>query len=191
MILSRAPLNQYVIGLAKALYTRGLDVDGPIAEFDDSGYIVFSIGGRVADPVAGDVIISLDESWRPLPARRWERDEYTYDLVDEPAARRRAFHLHDRALAEAELRTQVHEHCEEVLGQATCRHYLGREIPDAYVAIELLMSAWLEPGPLGCVDLVCLDPVRRRIGVADLDPDLDRDTLDEMRAHRFGTRPPP
>jgi hypothetical protein len=187
LILARAPLNQYVIGLAKALYTRGLDVQGPIAEFDDAGYIVFSIVGRLA--TGDDLTISLDESWRPLPARRWERDEYTYDLIDGRAQRRRAFHLHDRALAEAHLRTVIHEHCEEVLGQPDCGHYLGREIPDGYVAIDLLMAAWLEPGPLGCSDLVCLDPVARRLGIADLDPDLDLERLDVLRAHRFRKRP--
>lgn len=156
MILARASLNQYVIGLAKALYTRGLDVAGPVAEFDDSGHIQFSVAGSLADE-AGAVTISLDELWRPMPERHWERDEYTYDLVDEARSRRRAFHLHDRALAAAQLRSVVHEHCEAVLGAPACGHYLGREIPNGYLAIELLMAAWLEPGPLRCADLVCLD----------------------------------
>src|SRR6266498_1834526 len=71
--------------------------------------------------------------------------------------RRRAFHLHDRALARARLRSDVHEHCEEVLGETTCRHYLGRELPDGYVALDLLLAAWLEPGVLGCRELTCLD----------------------------------
>jgi hypothetical protein len=188
LILPRAPLNQYVIGLAKALYTRGFEVEGPVAEFDDSGYIVFSIVGRVSEPGAGDVSMNLDEAWRPLSARRWERDEYTYDLIDEPRARRRAFHLHDRALAEAALRTHAHEHCEEILGRAECRHYLGREVPDGYAAVDLLMAAWLEPGPLGCSALLCLDSERRRPGIPDLDPDLDLDELNQMRSHRFKTR---
>jgi len=159
LILGTASLNQYVIGLAKALYTRGFDVStGPLAQFDDSGYIAFEIGGTVADQAGAiDAEISLDELWRPLPERRWERDEYTYDLVDHGRRRRRAFHLHDRALSEARLRSLVHEHCEETSGAPTCGHYLGREIPDGYIALDLLVAAWLEPRVLGCADLVCLD----------------------------------
>lgn len=161
MILATASLNQYVIGLAKALYTRGFDVStGPLAEFDESGHIAFGIAGIVVDQHgATDAEISLDEIWRPLPERRWERDEYTYDLVDHGRNRRRAFHLHDRALSAARLRSVVHEHCEETTGAPSCGHYLGREIPDGYVALDLLVAAWLEARSLGCVDLVCLDQV--------------------------------
>lgn len=159
MILATASLNQYVIGLAKALYTRGFDVPTePLAEFDDSGYIAFDVAGTVVDADGTvDTEIRLGEIWRPLSERRWERDEYTYDLIDRGRARRRAFHLHDRALSEAHLRSHVHEHCEETMGAATCGHYLGRELLDGFVAIELLMAAWLEPRALGCANLVCLD----------------------------------
>lgn len=159
MILATASLNQYVIGLAKALYTRGFDVPaGPLAEFDDSGYVAIDVTGILVDANGqADAEISLGELWRPLRERRWERDEYTYDLVDHGRRRRRAFHLHDRALSEARLRSQVHEHCEEVTGAATCGHYLGRELPDGFVALDLLLGAWLEPRALGCADLVCLD----------------------------------
>ncbi len=159
MILSRAALNRYVIGLAKSLYTRGFDVpSGPTAEFDDSGHIVFGLTAWIsAGDGLNDVEISLDELWRPRSERRWERDEYAYDLIDHGRDRRRALHLHDRSLAEAHLRSVVHEHCEEVLGAPACRHYLGREIPDGHIALDLLLAAWLEPGPLGCSGLVCLD----------------------------------
>jgi hypothetical protein len=159
VILSTTSLNQYVIGLAKALETRGFDVEaGPVAEFDAAGHVAYSVVGALdeADD-AGRTEISLDEIWHPLPERRWERREYTYDLVDRPRSRRRAFHLHDRELAEAALRTVVHEHCEERIGQPACQHYLGRELPDGYQAIDLLMAAWVEPGDLGCHSLVCLD----------------------------------
>jgi hypothetical protein len=153
VILGTASLNQYVIGLAKSLYTRGFDIaTGPIAEFDDSGHIAFGIGGTVAGQDGSiDAEISLDELWRPLPERRWERDEYTYDLVDHGRNRRRAFHLHDRSLSEARLRALAHEHCEETAGKPSCAHYLGREIPDGYVALDLLVAAWLEPR--ACADL--------------------------------------
>jgi hypothetical protein len=158
LILTRASLNQYVIGLAKALHTRGFDLPaGPTAEFDDSGDIVFGIHGIIESPTGiVDAEISLDELWRPLPDLRWERDEYTYDLVDHGRNRRRSFHVHDRALARARLRSAVHEHCEEVLGDVACRHYLGRELPDGYLALDLLITAWLEPGRLGCNALICL-----------------------------------
>jgi hypothetical protein len=159
LILARASLNQYVIGLAKALHTRGFDLRaGLTAEFDDSGDIVFGVRGVIESPNGiVDAEISLDELWRPLPELRWERDEYAYDLIDHGRHRRRGFHVHDRALARARLRSDVHEHCEEVLGEAACAHYLGRELPDGYVAVDLLMAAWLEPGRLGCDGLICLD----------------------------------
>jgi len=159
VILSTQSLNQYVIGLAKALGTRGFDIrGGPIAEFDESGLVVFSVTGAIADADGADPAeIILEEVWRPLAERRWERREYTYDLVDRPRGRRRAFHLHDRDLAESVWGTVVHEHCEEVLGQPTCGHYLGRELPDGYHAIELLTAAWVEPGDLDCSALICLD----------------------------------
>jgi hypothetical protein len=159
LILNRASLNQYVIGLAKALYTRGFDLRaGRRAEFDESGDIVFGVRGVIESPTGiVDAEINLDELWRPLPDLRWERDEYAYDLIDHGRARRRAFHVHDRALARARLRSHVHEHCEEVLGETACAHYLGRELPDGYVALDLLMAAWLEPGRLGCDELIRLD----------------------------------
>lgn len=158
MILSTQALNQYVVGLAKALDTRGFEIEGgPVAEFDPTGHVAYSVVGVLDEPDGGRTEIILDEIWRPLPERRWERREYTYDLVDRPRQRRRAFHLHDRELAEAALRTVVHEHCEERIGQPAGPHYLGRELPDGYRAIDLLLAAWLEPGDLGCASLICLD----------------------------------
>jgi len=159
VILSTQSLNQYVIGLAKALDARGFEIHGgPIAEFDASGLVVFSMTGAIADADGADPAeIILEEVWRPLAERRWERREYTYDLVDRARGRRRAFHLHDRDLSESVWGTVVHEHCEEVLAQPACGHYLGRELPDGYHGIELLTAAWVEPGDLDCSSLICLD----------------------------------
>lgn len=159
MIRGIQGVDQYVSGLAKALYTQGFDLpEVPTIELDEAGQLAFSIVGVIPDVDLAEVAeISLDEIWRPLPDRRWERREYTYDLVDRPRRRRRAFHLHDRDLAEAELGTVVHEHCEEIFGQPTCQHYLGRELPNGYLAIDHLVAAWVEPGPLGCAALTCLD----------------------------------
>lgn len=152
-------IDQYVSGLAKALYTQGFELPQvPTIELDEVGFLAFSIVGIVADPdVAEMAEISLDEIWRPLAEQRWERREYTYDLVDRPRRRRRAFHAHEGDLAEAELEASVHEHCEEILGQAVCQHYLGREFPNGYLAIDHLIAAWVEPGPLDRDALVCLD----------------------------------
>ncbi len=159
MILSAQALSEYVSGIAKATYSRGFELPAsPIIEIDRADFLSFSISGSLPDPAATEAAeVRLDEIWRPLPDQRWARREYTYDLIDRPRLRRRAFHLHDRDLAEATLGVAVHEHCEETLGQPTCAHYLGRELPNGYVALELLMAAWVEPGPLDCEGLRCLD----------------------------------
>jgi hypothetical protein len=159
VILSAQALGEYVSGLAKATYSRGFELpSSPIIEVDRTGFLAFSITGTIPDPAAAEAAeISLDEIWRPLPGQRWERREYTYDLIDRPRRRRRAFHLHDRDLAEATFGVPVHEHCEETLGEPTCAHYLGRAMPDGYLALEFLMAAWVEPGALGCEGLRCLE----------------------------------
>jgi len=159
VILAAQALAEYVSGLAKATYSRGFELPAnPIIEIDRAGSLTFSISGTFPDPAFGEATeVSLDEIWRPLPGPRWERREYTYDLLDRPRRRRRAFHLHDRELAEATFGVSVHEHCEEALGEPTCGHYLGRELPDGYLALELLMAAWVEPGALGCEGLRCLE----------------------------------
>lgn len=130
-----------VSGLAKATYSRGFELPAnPIIEIDRAGSLTFSISGTFPDPAVGEATeVSLDEIWRPLPGPR------------------RAFHLHDRELAEATFGVSVHEHCEEALGEPTCGHYLGRELPDGYLALELLMAAWVEPGALRCEGLRCLE----------------------------------
>lgn len=158
MILRIQGIDQYVTSLAKTLYTQGYELAKvPTVEVDEAGFLTFSIVGLIPDPeVAEATELRLEEIWRRVPDQRWERREYTYDLIDRPRQRRRAFHLHDRELAEAALGAAVHEHCEEILGQATCEHYLGREMPDAYVAIDYLVAAWVEPGSLGCAALTCL-----------------------------------
>ncbi|MBA3435724.1 MAG: hypothetical protein H0X20_02295 [Chloroflexi bacterium] len=159
MILVAQAIGEYVSGLAKATYSRGFELPAnPIIEIDRAGFLSFSISGSLPDPAAAESAeISLDEIWRPLPGRRRERREYTYDVIDRPRRRRLAFHLHDRDLAEATFGVAVHEHCEETLGDPACAHYLGRELPDGYLALELLMAAWVEPDALGCERLRCLE----------------------------------
>lgn len=158
MILTPHSLNEYIVSLAKSLHTRGFELaEGPVAEVDRDGLVAFSITAFISDLDLATAEIDLDEIWRPLPDGRLRRLEYAYDLIDRPRRRRRAFHLHDRDLAEASLGTAVHEHCEEILGQPDCAHHVGRELPDAHVAIDLLVAAWIEPAELGCSSLICLD----------------------------------
>jgi len=158
VILDIEGIDRYASRLAKALYTRGLELpEVPTVEIDETDLLSFSIVGFLLDrDYAEATELSLDEIWRPLPDRRWERREYTYDLIDRPRNRRRAFHLHDRERGQVRFGTAVHEHCEETLGEPTCRHYLGRALPNGYMGLDLLIAAWVEPGPLRCGDLICL-----------------------------------
>jgi len=160
LTLSRQGLNQYIVRLAESVYTRGFELPTtPAAEIDEAGYIHLSVIAVIDDKTA-TATLNLDEVWHPLPSALWQRNEYTYDLVDRGRQRRRAFHSHDRDVAEARTGSAaVHEHCEEVLGQAECAHYIGRELPNGYWAIDLLLAAWLEPAELGCSALDCLDRV--------------------------------
>lgn len=159
MILGLQGVGEYVTSLAKSLYSRGFEVAAkPTIDLYGSGLLAFSIIGTLPATEPEEATeISLTEMWRLLPGGRWTRAEYAYDLIDRPLRRRRAFHLHDRDIAEARYGAAVHEHCEEVLGHPRCLHYVGRELPDAHVAIDLLVAAWVEPGPFECDALVCLD----------------------------------
>jgi hypothetical protein len=159
VIQTRHALELYITGLAKALYTRGFEIPShPTAEIDPDGTVAFSIVGAIPEPDSAVTSeIDLDEVWRPAHDDQLRRDAYAYELIDRPRGRRRAFHMHDRDAATALFGTGVHEHCEEVLGHSACDHYLGRELPNGYLAIELLIAAWLEPGQLDCSSLICLD----------------------------------
>ena len=118
----------------------------------------FSIAGTLPDPDAGlSAEIVLEELWRPVSGSRWERSEYTYDLIDRPTGRRRAYHLHDPDRVRALLGVAAHEHCEDVLGVSRCDRYEGVELPDAYRGIDLLVATWIDPLGPGCDALTCLD----------------------------------
>jgi hypothetical protein len=155
VILELAALNEYIAGLAKALYTRGFDLPAsPYRERAPSGSVQLAIRGSLACAAGIATEISLEEIWAPT-GTRFVCEEYAYDLIDRPNSRRRAFHMHD-GFMRAHVGVSAHEHCEEVLGQPVCDHYLGRELPNGYVALDLLLAAWLEPDRLGCDDLRCL-----------------------------------
>ena len=124
---------------------------------DHSGAIRFSIIGVTPGPTSAvDTEIVLEEIWAPSRDGQWLRREYAYELIDRARHRRRALHRHDGGLGRR-LGVSVHEHCEEELGSPRCQHYLGRELPDGYLGLELLVAAWIEPGPLGCEELTCLE----------------------------------
>ena len=158
MTLDLPALDRHIVGLAKALYTRGFELPAnPSALRDPSGALRFSINGVIPGPTAGvESEIVLEEIWAPAHGRRWLRREYAYELIDRARRRRRAFRMHDGGLARR-LGVSAHEHCEEKLGRSGCQQYVGRELPHRYLGLELLLAAWVEPGPLGCDSLTCLD----------------------------------
>jgi hypothetical protein len=151
-------LDRYVVGLAKALYTRGFELPAnPSALRDPSGTLRFSILGVIPGSISGaDSEIVLEEIWATARDGQWMRREYAYELIDRARHRRRAFHMHDGGL-ERRLGVSAHEHCEEELGVSGCQHYVGRELPHGYLGLELLVAAWVESGPLGCDHLTCLE----------------------------------
>lgn len=117
---------------------------------------------------AFDLIALLPDSGIPRPAslhigETWERQhsqlrrtEYEYDLIDFPHDRRRGYHLHHMRQFLNAAAVAVHEHCEEPMSAARCRHFLGVPVPDGYRAIELLLGAWTVD-LLGCEQLPCLE----------------------------------
>lgn len=155
MILPLKTLNTYIVSLAKSLDTRGWGLPvSPIAEQESTGKVRFTITGTFPGQALGDADIILEETWSPGPGG-FARAQYAYDLIDGPNNRRRAFHLHDGLLS-ARLGVVAHEHCKETLGEPECDHYLGREMPNGYLALDLLIAAWVEPDRLGCDQLRCL-----------------------------------
>lgn len=157
MTLDLPALDRYIVSLAKALYTRGFELPAnPTALRDPSGAVRFSINGFIPGPTSDGDEIVLEEIWAPVRNHEWLRREYAYEMIDRARHRRRAFHLHDGGLA-SRFGVSVHEHCEEELGAPDCQHYLGRELPHGYLALELLVAAWVEPGPLDCDALTCLE----------------------------------
>ena len=163
MRASRAQLISYVSGLATYLVRIGAELRGqPTLDRYDGGILGFDIEAALPGTGApGPAEIRLSETWRPRNAIL-ERDEYEYELVDHERGRRRAYHRHD---AEAFLRrteTTIHEHCEEILGQPTCDHYVGLPVRDGYRALERILIAWTEPDNLGCAGLDCMDALLGR-----------------------------
>ena len=147
----------YLGGLAAYLRNMGGEVPEPLLDRYDTGEIGFEVSGQMSG--TGEpkpAIITATEVWQAVGADRYERAEYAYDLVDFPCNRRRAFHMHDVPTYLTRLGVTAHEHCEEVLGEPTCDHYLGLPIYSGYEALNALLTCWSDPGPLGCARLRCV-----------------------------------
>ncbi len=130
----------------------------PSLDLYPDGDVGFAIRGALpGSGVPKPAEIGLTEIWA-RQGEHYERISYAYELIDHERDRRRAFHMHDRA-AFLKLGVVVHEHCEEQLGHAECRHFFGLPVATGHDGLERLLIAWTEAGPLGCADLRCMDPV--------------------------------
>jgi hypothetical protein len=142
--------------LAVYLRNLGAEVTEPVLDRYGGGEMGFAITAQL--PGSNDsrpALITAQEIWQPTGPGRFERAEYGYDLIDYPANRRRAFHMHDIPEYLARLGVTAHEHCEEVLGKPTCDHYLGLPVFTGYDGLNALLACWSDPGPLGCSGLRC------------------------------------
>ena len=100
-------------------------------------------------------IIKMVEVWTPMRRGDHRRVGYAYDFIEYPLNRRRAFHRHDEEAFLRRFGVAVHEHCEEVLDQPTCGHYMGLPV-DGYEAIRRFTVLWGQAGALGCSRLRCI-----------------------------------
>lgn len=158
MRASQAQLASYISGLATYLVRLGAQLRSqPTLDVYDGGVLGFDIEAVLPGAGAPNAAeIRLSETWRPRGAG-FERDEYEYELVERERPRRRAFHRHHPETFLRRAETAIHEHCEEVLGQPECDHYVGLPLRDGYEAIERIQLAWTEADNLGCAGLDCMD----------------------------------
>ena len=153
---SLAQVASYVGALAVYLRNLGAEVPEPVLDRYDSGEIGFELTAELPgsfDPKPA--VVTAQEIWRSAGDGRYERAEYAYDLIDYPANRRRAFHMHDVPEYLGRLGVTAPEHGEEVLGKPTCDHYLGLPVYTGYDGLNALLACWSDPGPFGCAGLRC------------------------------------
>lgn len=156
MSQSLGQIASYLDGLAVYLRNMGADVPEPVLDRYATGAVGFEMTGELPGPSEPQLaVITAREIWEPAGNDRYERAEYAYDLIDYPANRRRAFHMHDVPTYLARLGVTAHEHCEEVLGRPACDHYLGLPVYSGYDGLNSLLACWSDPGPLGCSRLRC------------------------------------
>lgn len=165
MRLTRARLNGYLAGLAKKTWTIGADLrSGEPALARDPRQGLIELALTAVLPSAGvlrPAELTIRERWALAgdTGDRWERVGYLYELDDHEMNRRRAYHWQDPEVFIRHFQVVVHEHCEEAMGMAACRHYAGFPVENGYAGIDLLLAAWtVAPGgSLGCDRLVCLE----------------------------------
>jgi hypothetical protein len=152
-----AELQNHLGTLAAILWNYGATFASPTLDrYEDTGNIGFEITAELpGSPSPKPAVIKLSEIWALTAAGDFRRWEYAYDFVEYPLNRRRAFHSHDPEAFARDFRVLVHQHCEEILGSPACDHYFGLPV-DAFEAIRRFATAWGQPGPLGCADLVCM-----------------------------------
>ena len=109
-----------------------------------------------APPRMGNVDLDLFERWRPAGRDRWARIDYRYELRHHELGYRRAFHRHDTDDFVRLFDVATHEHCESTMGQATCEHYYGEPVVDAFDGFERLYDLWLTDRTPDCSVLRCL-----------------------------------
>lgn len=101
--------------------------------------------------------ITLQERWRPIGQDRWELAEYGYELRDFHLDYRRALHQHDRDYFVRRFGVASHEHCEPVIGRATCWHYAGAPYYGALDGLDRLYVVWTAGVKPDCSRLRCLE----------------------------------
>src|SRR5664280_574238 len=119
-------LRVYLGRLAATLWNYGAEFPVPSLDPYDDGtfgfaFVAYLPGASVPKPA----IIKIAEVWTPRGTGQYVRTEYTYDFVEHPLNRRRAFHRHDEGDFLREHGVAVHDHCEEVLDQPACDHSFG------------------------------------------------------------------
>lgn len=152
---TRRSVVRRVETLATTLWRLGAEFPIPaVNEFEPSG-LSFSFAALLPGPPPPQAPeIRLGERWSRVERDRYLLVQYEYDFIERPLNRRRAFHRHDESWFLDRFAVTVHEHCEEVIGQAACSHYYGLPI-DPFEAIRRFTLLWAQ-AELGCGDLQCM-----------------------------------
>jgi hypothetical protein len=150
-------LQLHVGRLATILWNYGASFPEPTLDrYSDTGNVGFRFNAELpGDTLPGPATIRMAEVWDLSGPGEYRRFGYTYDFLEYPMDRRRAFHGHDPEHFAREFSVLVHEHCEEVLGVPACDHYYGLPV-DADEAIRRFTSIWGQRASLGCDALRCL-----------------------------------
>lgn len=123
---------------------------------DPAGNLSFELHGDLLDTLLPSSSgITVRERFDRVGPDQYARVGYEYEILDRERGYRRSFHLHDPEWFQGRLLVVVHEHCERPIGHASCKHYEGSPIKDAYAGVEALLDVWTGPAP-DCSRLTCL-----------------------------------